>query len=161
MNLEKLKQSHYYAELAETLVGIDQNGTSCDCCQESCSAGMKDRSYRLIQHLLVGSHQCKQRSREKHSRQTEKHAADRGGDHRRMDGFLHTVVILRPDIVRHAYANADRQAHKEIDDERVERAAGANRCQSILALYLRFPAPSSDHDGIGSVEQHLQDSRCH
>jgi len=51
MNQIRMQQSLYYSDLARRLVNIDHNDTGCDCCREDCSAGMKDRSFRLIQHL--------------------------------------------------------------------------------------------------------------
>lgn len=51
MNSSRMQQSLYYTDLAQRLVAIDHNNTGCDCCGEACSAGMKDRSFRLIQHL--------------------------------------------------------------------------------------------------------------
>ena len=51
MNQSRRQQSLYYTDLAQKLVSIDRNNTGCDCCGDACSAGMKDRSHRLIGHL--------------------------------------------------------------------------------------------------------------
>ncbi len=67
-----------------------------------------------------------------------------------MDGFKQVSGLASPIEAGHQHVNPNGKAHKQIDDEHIQRAGGTHGRQRLAAR------KAAHHHNVGGVEQKLQ-----
>ena len=114
--------------------------------------------YGLVKDCLLGSHENEQRLCHNKAEDRNDDAQNCRGDYRGVNDCVHTVVALGTNGVCHTHSCTKRKTHKEVDDEIDERATGANGSEGVFTLVGGCSAPTSHHNGVGGVEQQMQNT---